>query len=599
MLLLKVFTKKAIIFTILSLVFISLQSIESLYESQFTAMIIQSLALSENKIPVEANLIGGMSRVNAIWLVLGMSLGGFIFGILAIFCSSIAVTEYVTNLRRRTFIKIQTFSYKDIEDFSTSSLVTRLTNDSQTIFYGLVFGLRFLTKGLVLFCYGLGISIDSYPGLSIVYAGLIPLVLLVIIFCSIKAIPYFLKTQKNVDAVNNSIRQSVYGIRVLKAFNLEDERKEQFEGNIINLMKSSTKAFTIVGLLMPIIQTLVNMSIIIVYYIASFNPTSAHNIVGFVNILLQVLFGFLIIIMVFVQMASAIPSFRRVNEVLKKEISIKYNLESKNIIKNGDIEFKNVSYKFHESANPVLKNINLKIIANQKIGVIGRTGSGKSTLVNLLARLFDPTSGEIKISGKNIKNYSFKELNKNISIAMQEAILFSGTIKSNIEMGLNNSLILSEEQKLEEVKKAAIIAEAWEFIKNKPEQLNSEVEQRGKNFSGGQKQRISIARTVAKKSKIIIFDDSTSALDNITEHKVQKNMSQAFNATTIIVAQRISSVENLDKIIVIENGEITGFDTHKKLLLTNGIYRDIALSQWGHLKFEKEVKLAKKGVKNA
>lgn len=595
MLLLKPLDKKAIFYTILTLIFISLQSVESLYESQFSAEIINSLN-SPNSVILGNSIINGFDRNNAIWLVLGMSACGFIFGILAIFTSSIATTTYISNLRRQTFVKIQSFSYKDIDDFSTSSLVTRLTNDSQTIFFGLVFGIRFLTKGLVLFCYGLGLSISDYASLSIVYAALIPLLLIVITISVIKAVPYFLKTQKNTDAVNNSIRQSVYGIRVLKAFNLEEEREEQFQNNIERLMKSSTKAFTIVGLLMPIIQTLINMSIISVYYIASFDVKTIASIIGFVNILLQVLFGFLVIIMVFVQISSSIPSFRRVNEVLKKQISIKYNNESKLEIENGDIEFKNVSYKFHNSAAPVLNNINLKIFANEKIGIIGRTGSGKSTFVNLLARLFDPSEGQILIGGNDIKQYSFNELNKNISIAMQEAVLFSGTIKSNIEMGINNRSSLNDEEKDKQIKDAAVIAEAWEFIKNKPEQLNSEVEQRGKNFSGGQKQRISIARTVAKKSKIIIFDDSTSALDNITEQKVQKNMSQAFDATTIIVAQRISSVENLDKIIVIENGEIIGFENHKNLLLTNGIYRDIALSQWGHSKFEKELKLLK-GVK--
>ena len=226
-----------------------------------------------------------------------------------------------------------------------------------------------------------------------------------------------------------------------------------------------------------------------------------------------------------------------------------------------------------------MPKIILKINDKEKIGIIGGTGSGKSTLVNLIGRLFDCSKGQVLIDGIDVKEFSFNEINSNVAIAMQTALLFSGTIKSNIALGLDENLSAEELEK--EAIKAAKVAEAWEFISKKPDKLNSIVEQRGKNFSGGQKQRISIARTVAKKSKIIIFDDSTSALDTITEKKVQSNIKKYNDATTIVVAQRISSVEELDKIIVMNNGEIVGFDTHWNLLANNDTYRSIAASQLG------------------
>ncbi|MGL4343221.1 MAG: ABC transporter ATP-binding protein [Metamycoplasmataceae bacterium] len=594
--LLKVLRKKTIIYTILAIITTLVQSVEAIYEAQFSADLINSAVTG--KVISPSSLLFGWETWNIAFLIIGLSFFGFFNGLLSVYFSAKAATFYVADLRKDSFAKIQSFSYQDIDNFSTSSLVTRLTTDIQTIFLGLVFGLRFFTKGICLFIYGLSLSIVDYQELSIIYAALIPAILIIIGIVSWKALPNFMQTRKNIDGVNKISRETILGIRVVKAFNLEEKENEEFGYKVNDLMKSSIKAFTLIGILLPIIQTLVNIALVVVLYIGSVNPTNLGNVVGFVNILMQVLFGFIALIMVFVQLASAIPSFKRLNEILNWKVSINYNNDSQKQIKNGKIEFKNVSYKFYQDSAEVLSKINLTINPNEKIGIIGRTGSGKTTFVNLLARLFDPTEGEILIDDINIKDYSFSELNKKISIAMQEVVLFSGTILSNIAMGLEDDLTDSEKE--EKVIEAAKIAEAWEFISKKVDLLNSEVEQRGKNFSGGQKQRISIARTIAKKPKILIFDDSTSALDNLTEKKVQKNVSNFFKSTTLIVAQRISSIENLDRIIVIENGEISGYGKHEDLLMNNGIYKDIAISQWGQDKFDKTIKeINKKGVKNA
>ncbi|MGL5205151.1 MAG: ABC transporter ATP-binding protein, partial [Metamycoplasmataceae bacterium] len=363
-------------------------------------------------------------------------------------------------------------------------------------------------------------------------------------------------------------------------FNLKENQKKNFHESNEALAFTATRAFKVLGVVMPLIQSGINISIILVLTTAALGTLADYTMVApFISILMNVLFGLITMIMVLIQVSRSIPSIKRIKEIFAWKNSIVYKDDNEYAITNGEIKFEDVSYKFYEDSAPALQEINLTINPGEHVGIIGRTGSGKSTLINLIGRLFDPSEGNILIDGINIKDLSFNELNKNVAMAMQTVTLFSGTIKSNIAMGISSDL--PEEEKNIKIEEAAKIGEAWEFISKKEGQLDSLVEQRGKNFSGGQKQRISIARTIAKKSKIMIFDDSTSALDNVTEAKVQKNIKSATDATTIIVAQRISSVENLDRIIVVEGGKINGFDTHHNLLKNNDIYRDIAISQLG------------------
>lgn len=527
-----------------------------------------------------------LGLVNVSLIFGGLILFSLIVGVVGVVFSSKAVAMYIAHMRYLTYSKIQTFNFEDIDKFSTPSLITRTTTDAELISISFSFAIKFFPNGLFTLVFGLIKSIIDFGMLSVVYAVILPFLILFIMVAVRKAVPYFKQSQKNTDGVNKNVRESILGIRVVKSYNLEDQEKAKFETTNENLAQSSRKAFTITGILIPIIQSTINATVIVVLIIVFNNaklngkPEEFIKLGGFTSILMQVLFGFIIIIATFVQVARAIPSLRRVLEVYKFQSKQVFKNDSTQVITEGKIEFQDVSFSFAEGLDhAVLKNVNLTINPRERIGIIGATGSGKSTFINLISRLLDPTAGKVLIDDIDVKEFSFNQLNANVAIAMQSATLFSGTIKSNIAMGL--PLDLSEEQLNQEVKEAAKAAEAWEFILKKENELNATVEQRGKNFSGGQKQRISIARTIAKKSKIVIFDDSTSALDTITERKVQENIRNYNDATTIIVAQRISSVEELDKIIVLDKGQVVGFDHHWNLLKDNDVYRSIAASQLG------------------
>ena len=566
-----------------TILFLFLQSFESITESMFIGEIMEAISIHGRQ-PTPNNIfnIDNLTMSQLIGTFAGMIFGGFVCGIFGVYFTSKAATNYIAYMRLKTYAKIQDLSYQDIDKISTSSLITRITNDTELISVSFLFGLRFFISGIFLFVYGIVVSTISYPSLSWIFGAIIPFVLLAMILTIIFSVPKFSQSQKHTDSINKAMRETILGIRVVKAFNLKDNQKANFDKGNEALAITTTKAYKILGVVMPLIQSGINISIISVLSFASSDPANMAIVAPFINILLNVLFGLITMIMVLIQVSRSIPSVKRIKEVLNWKSSIVYNNDAQGIIGDGKIEFRDVTYKFHEDSAPVLDKINITINAKENIGVIGRTGSGKTTFINLIGRLFDPSEGKILIDGNDIKDLSFNELNNNVAIGMQAVTLFSGTIKSNIAMGLSSEL--SDEEITAKAKEAAKVGEAWEFINKQKDKLESNVEQRGKNFSGGQKQRISIARTVAKKSKILIFDDSTSALDNITESKVQENIKKFTSATTIVVAQRISSVEKADRIIVIEEGRINGFDTHINLLKNNDIYRDIAISQIGSTK---------------
>lgn len=597
------FTKKSSIIIIFASLFLIIESFVGIVETDFISAMM-NLAIYQGKtenlplgiingVPqsgsyteaMDSNIAGlyslGMTDISLI--LVAVLIVGTIFGALGIWFASKAISIYSANMRYKAYKNIQNFSFEDIDKFSPSSLVTRLTTDVEITYQSVAFASKFVAGGIFSIIFGIIKSSIQYSDYSITYAFAIPLIIVAMAIIIVFALPHMTKGQLNMDKINNQIRESVLGMRVVKAYNLESKQREKFEVPNESLANHWYRGFSLVQMLFPIIQCIITGLIICLYYytyVKYDNTGDAKNIVGFTGILMQVLFGFIIIIFSTTQISRALPSIKRINEVTNFKPSLKYNNESTKKITEGKIEFKNLSHSFlNDDAHTVLKDINLVINPRERIGVIGGTGSGKSTLVNLLGRLFDPTHGEVLIDGTNVKEFSFNEINSNVAIAMQSATLFSGTIKSNIALGLPDNM---EETKLEdEIIKASKASEAWEFISKKDGILEAEVEQRGRNFSGGQKQRISIARTIAKKSKIVIFDDSTSALDTVTERKVQKNIKEYNDATTIIVAQRISSVEELDKIIVMDDGKVVGFDSHFNLLADNETYRSIAASQLG------------------
>ena len=524
-----------------------------------------------------------LGTTNLILLIFGVLIIGVIAGGVGIWTSSKAISMYSAEMRYKTYKQIQQFSFEDIDKFSPASLITRLTSDIEITNMGMSFASKFVAGGIFSIIFGIVKSIMDYAEWSWLYGVVIPAIIVVMGVVIYFAMPSMKQGQIDTDAVNKQVRETILGIRVVKAYNLEPSQKDKFEIPNESLTKTWTKAFALIGSLMPMLNCVITSIICTVYYIAYKNyddMTGAGEVIGFVGIMMQVLFGFIFIIIAMTQISRAIPCIKRVNEVSTYEPTLKFNNDSKYVIEQGAIEFKNVSHSFlHDDVHNVLKGVNIKINPKERIGIIGGTGSGKSTLINLLGRLFDASKGEVLIDGVNVKDFSFNEINSKVAIAMQTATLFSGTIKSNISFGLPDNM--PEEELEQEIVKAAKAAEAWEFISKKEDGLNSIVEQRGKNFSGGQKQRISIARTIAKKSKIVIFDDSTSALDTVTERKVQANIRQYNDSTTIIVAQRISSVEELDRIIVMNEGQVVGYDSHWNLLANNDIYRSIAASQLG------------------
>ncbi|MGL5308962.1 MAG: ABC transporter ATP-binding protein [Metamycoplasmataceae bacterium] len=572
--------KRTLLYMLGTVFFLFLQSFESITESMFIGEIMELIIGERTPTPNNIFDLDSLTDSQLIGTYASLVVMGFISGVMGIFFTSKATSSYIAYMRLKAYEKIQSLSYQDIDKISTSSLITRITNDTELVSISLLFGLRFFVSGIFVFIYGMIVSFISYADLAWIFGLIIPFVLLAMVVAIALSIPQFTKSQKNTDSINKNMRESILGIRVVKAFNLKENQKKNFHESNEALAFTATRAFKVLGVVMPLIQSGINISIILVLTTAALGTLADYTMVApFISILMNVLFGLITMIMVLIQVSRSIPSIKRIKEIFAWKNSIVYKDDNEYAITNGEIKFEDVSYKFYEDSAPALQEINLTINPGEHVGIIGRTGSGKSTLINLIGRLFDPSEGNILIDGINIKDLSFNELNKNVAMAMQTVTLFSGTIKSNIAMGISSDL--PEEEKNIKIEEAAKIGEAWEFISKKEGQLDSLVEQRGKNFSGGQKQRISIARTIAKKSKIMIFDDSTSALDNVTEAKVQKNIKSATDATTIIVAQRISSVENLDRIIVVEGGKINGFDTHHNLLKNNDIYRDIAISQLG------------------
>ena len=541
----------------------------------------------------------GLTNVSLIFSAL--ILFSLIIGTVGVIFSSKAISLYVANIRYVTYQKIQTFNTPALNHFSVPALVTRLTNDSELINTSFAFAIKFLPNGLFTLLFGLIKSIIDFGKLAIVYAIILPFLIVFMMIVVRKATPYFKATQINTDGLNKNVRETILGIRLIKSANLEDQEKAKFTTINGQLSQSSQRAYTLTGVLIPVIQNTINAAIVVILIII-FNSAKLSNrpeefikFGGFSAILMQVLFGFIITIATFVQIARAIPSTKRILEINKYQVNQSFPMSSSAKITNGHIKLTNVFYSYTNDLNQsVLKNINLEIKPNQRIGIVGPTGSGKTTLINLISRFIDPSAGVITIDNINLKNYSKADLNANIAVATQVPTLFSGTIKSNIAMGLpsHQNQSSTSEIIIEQVAKAA---QAWAFISKKPNQLDQRVAQRGKNFSGGQKQRIAIARTLAKQAKIVIFDDATSALDTVTERAVQSQLASNYQATTIIVAQRISSVENLDKIVVLDQGQIVGFDSHWNLLSHNQTYRAIAASQIGTEELNKL--LIAKGVK--
>lgn len=519
-----------------------------------------------------------------------LRIGGIMLAIaLASCCSSIIVSFLASrvgagmskDLRADIFDKVLSFSSKEYNAFSVSSLITRSTNDITQIQIFTIMFLRMVMYAPIMGIGGIIKAVNTASGISAL--GIVVGVALAVVVCTIivlmlVVLPRFTKIQKQVDEVNRVAREGLTGMMVVRAFNTQKHEEERFEAANMALTKSNLFVNRVMSLLMPLITILMNgVSVATVWVAALFveDYVAVANMMAFMQYAIQIIMSFMMISMVFILLPRAVVAMRRVSEVLSTQPSI-VNPEGKEnpegIRLKGEIEFRDVAYNYGGSENAV-EHISFTASPGETVAIIGPTGSGKSTVINLIPRLADASEGSVLIDGRDVREYNVDDLRRNIGFVPQKNILFSGTIASNLRMGDENA---TDEQ----LRKAAEIAQAEEFISEKPEGINDPIAQGGTNVSGGQKQRLAIARALVKKAPIYIFDDSFSALDFKTDAALRSALAENMkDSTVIIVAQRVGTIMNADRIIVLDDGRIAGVGTHRELLETCEVYNQIARSQ--------------------
>lgn len=513
-------------------------------------------------------------------LMFFMTALGATFAVIRNIVSSRVSQSFGADLREDLYIKIQGFSFDNIDEFQDASLITRLTNDVnqiQNFSHGMM---RIFVKAPIL---GIGSVIMAFllnPKMALILLGVVPIVAIIISLNLKISYPIFTKIQKSLDKVNGVMREYLAGIRVVKAFNRFDYEKTRFRLVNDDLKALTLKGMRIVALFNPIVSLIVNIGIVLVLWVGGLRVNSGDMEVGkimaFVNYMTQVLFSLMMMTRILNIFIRARASAERIGEVFESEdtIIVKEAPTTFNDI-DGKVEFENVYFKYHSSNIYVLEAINFSISPGETLAIIGSTGSGKSSLINLIPRFYDATEGNIKVDGIDVKDMNLNDLREKIGIVPQKVLLFTGTIKDNIKWGDENATI-------KDVEKVAKLAHAHDFILSFNEGYDTYLGQGGVNLSGGQKQRLSIARALIKKPKILILDDSTSAVDLITERKIRQGLKEYLkDTTTILIAQRITSVMDADKILVMDRGKVVGQGTHHELMKDCEIYKDIYYSQLG------------------
>lgn len=482
------------------------------------------------------------------------------------------------NLRGAMYGNIQTFSFSNIDKFSTAGLVTRLTTDVTNVQNAYMMLLRMGTRAPFSLIFAMIMAFTISARLSSIYLGAVVALGVIVFFIVRRCTKYFDQVFKKYDDLNASVQENVSAIRVVKAFNREDYENKKFTKATENLYRMFVNAEKMMVLNMPVMQfTVYSCILLISWFGAKFIVAGSLTTGQLMNLLtycMNILMSLMMLSMIFVMLTMSSSSLRRIKEVLEERPDITDPENPVYTVADGSIEFQNVKFSYNrQNEKPVLNNINLSIKAGETIGVIGGTGSAKTSLVNLISRLYDVSEGEVLVGGRNVKEYDLETLRNEVAVVLQKNVLFSGTILENLRWGDENA---SEEDCV----RACKLACADEFIQKMPEKYNTYIEQGGSNVSGGQKQRLCIARALLKKPKVLILDDSTSAVDTATDAKIRKAFAQEIPGTTkIIIAQRVSSVCAADRIIVMEEGEIAGFGTHEELIETNEIYRDVYESQ--------------------
>lgn len=506
-----------------------------------------------------------------------MSTAGMGFGVFSGRYCAVAGAGFAKNLRKDMYYNIQNFSFSNIDRFSTSSLITRLTTDVTNVQNAYQMIIRTLIRAPIMLVCACVMAFSLNWKLALIFVAIAPLLAIFLAFIMIKAHPLFRQMYKKYDKVNSVVQENLTGIRVVKAFVREDHENEKFDKASGELMRVSKAAEKLLILTNPVMQSAMYICMLLVaWFGGNFiiqGSMKTGQLMSFLSYITQILMSLMMVSMVFVMIVMAKAAAQRITEVLEEKSDIVAPENAVEEIEDGSISFENVSFSYNGEGKEVLRNINLDIKSGQTIGIIGGTGSSKSTLVQLIPRLYDVESGSIKVGGRDVREYDLNALRNNVAMVLQKNTLFSGTIKDNLKWGDENATD-------EEIKAAAELAQADSFVTSFSNGYDTDLGQGGVNVSGGQKQRLCIARAALKKPKILILDDSTSAVDTRTDAMIRKGLRENLtDATKIIIAQRVSSIEDADKIIVLNNGEIIDSGTHEELLASSEVYKDLYTSQ--------------------